>query len=201
MRAERSAILRGFLWSQAAVLILSAACTGAQDVQMTVTRDGDWVTVWASAEIPADRNIVWEVLTDYDRYPEFIPDLSASRVVSRDGNRLVVDFKGEFRFLFFSQPMESRLAVVLYPRSRIEARSLAGSLRYLIGTYELQAAPGGVLLVYSARFVPEFTPPPIIGMVVTHWAMEKQFAALVGEMVRRGGLARSRSGDETRPAQ
>lgn len=194
-------IRSAFLRSLAAALVLSAACASAQNVQVTVTRDGDWVGVLASAEIPVDRQIVWEVLTDYDRYPEFIPDMRMTRVVSRGNDGLVVDFKGEFCFLFFCEAMESRLAVVLYPRSRVDARSLAGSLRDLSSIYELREVPGAVQLVYSGRFIPEFSPPPFIGTMVVRHSMEKQFAALVAEMVRRGERARSRSVDEVRPAK
>lgn len=201
MRSGRSAILHGFLWSQAAALVLSAACASAQNVQVTVTRDGDWVAVLASAEVPVDAQIVWEVLTDYDHYSEFIPDMSGSRIASRGDDGLVVEFKGEFRFLFFSQPMESRLAVVLHPRSRVEARSLSGSFRDLSSIYELREVPGAVQLVYSGRFIPEFSPPPLIGAMVVRLSMEKQFAALVAEMVRRGERMRSRSVDDMRPAR
>jgi ribosome-associated toxin RatA of RatAB toxin-antitoxin module len=44
----------------------------------------------------ASKDVVMGVITDYVRYPEFLPELGAVREISRDGNTAVVEFEVEF---------------------------------------------------------------------------------------------------------
>lgn len=195
MRPESS--VPGFLYGLAASLALVANCADAQGVQVNVVRDGDFVVVSASADMPVERRVAWEVLTNYDRYTDFIPHLRVSRVVSRSGDGLVLEQQGEFRFLFFRQPMELRLAVAEKPQYRVESRSVSGSLKDLKGSYELRDAPGGLRLLYSGRFVPDIGLPWFIGLFFVRAAIETEFSALVGEILRRN--SEHRIGD-VRPA-
>ena len=77
----------------AAVLLLVVAggvARGAnlEPVTVEARREGDAVIVEAHALLHVDLETAWNVLTDYDRYAEFIPDLKSSRTVSRsDANR------------------------------------------------------------------------------------------------------------------
>ena len=44
---------------------------------------GNEVVVFAMAEVAADDVTTWDVLTSYDRLPDFIPDMLASRTLER----------------------------------------------------------------------------------------------------------------------
>jgi ribosome-associated toxin RatA of RatAB toxin-antitoxin module len=166
------------------LLALFVLATSAQAAGITVeaTRDGDALEVRASAEIPVSRDHAWEVLTDYDRYAGFVPDLDVSRVISREGDRAVVEQKGAARFLFFSYPIEVRLAVTEFPRTRIESRATAGNFRELTSTYELEAREGRVVLRYSGRMIPDFDLFPFFGTRVLRSSVADTFRALVEEI-------------------
>lgn len=176
------------------VLILAwALClpATAQRISIETSGQGDLVTVTASAEMQVDPRTVWNVISDYDHLAEFIPDLRSSRVVQRDGDRLIVEQTGKFGFLFFQQPVEVKLAVVESPPRRIVARAVGGNLREMEGRYELENLPmGAVRLSYSGRLVPEFPVPPIIGRMAVRRVLAKQFSAIVKEILRRDTLAR-----------
>src|SRR3989442_642333 len=60
---------------------------------------------------------------DYDNLAQFIPDMKSSRVVSRSGDRVVVEQKGEIGFFFYRQPVDVTLEVLERPQRRIVARS------------------------------------------------------------------------------
>lgn len=154
-------------------------------VATTVRRDGEFFSVTASAVVPVPRSVAWGVLTDYDRYPEFAPDIDHSRVVSRTANGLVVDQKGRMTFLFFSQPVDARLAVIESPPSLVSTRALAGNLRDFTGRYRLTEVAGGVRVDYDARFVPEFDLSPLLGPAVVRSVLERTFTAVLKEMLRR----------------
>jgi ribosome-associated toxin RatA of RatAB toxin-antitoxin module len=159
------------------------AAAAAADVSVEATRDGEAVEVEAVADLAAGLARAWQVLTDYNRFSEFVPNLHASRVVSRAGTSVVVDQKGEARFLFFSYPMEVRLAVTEYPRQRIESRAIAGNFRELRSVYTLEAREGAVRLRYQGRLVPDFQ-LPLFHTYVLRSNVEATFRAMVEEIDR-----------------
>ena len=164
-------------------------------IEARIERQGEYITVNASALMQVDARIAWEVLSDYDHLAQFIPDMKSSRVVSRDGNRVLVEQKGEFGFFFYRQPVDVMLEVVEDPMRRIDARRISGNIRDLQTRYELAASDAGVKLDYVGRFIPEFSVPPLFGMPMVRRIVERRFHAMVEEIVRRDALARGRPKD------
>jgi ribosome-associated toxin RatA of RatAB toxin-antitoxin module len=172
--------LSGFCW----LFFLCAAAAPAADVAVQATREGEAVEVEAVADLSVGIPRAWEVLTDYGRFPEFVPDLHESRVLSREGPRVVVEQKGEARFLFFSYPIEVRLAVTEYPRQRIESRAVSGNFRELRSVYTLEPREGGARLRYQGRLVPDFQ-LPLFGTWVLRNNVEATFRAMVEEIEKK----------------
>jgi ribosome-associated toxin RatA of RatAB toxin-antitoxin module len=165
------------------LLVCVAAVATAADISVQATRDGEAVEMEAVAEITAGLARAWEVLTDYNRLSQFVPDLRESRVVSREGAKAVVEQKGVARFLFFTYPIEVRLAVTEYPRQRIESQAIAGNFRELRSVYTLEAREGGVRLRYQGRLVPDFE-LPLFHTYVLKSNVEATFRAMVEEIER-----------------
>lgn len=155
------------------------------EFNVTAARHGEAFDVEASAEFEAEPAQAWAVLTDYDRLSEFIPGMNASRVVSRQGNSVVIDQSGEAGLLFLTFPMQVRLAIEEQPFERIDSRAIAGNFRELSGTYQLQARGPRLLLRYSGRMTPDFDVPPLIGTILVRNLVAKRFRAMVEEIIRR----------------
>lgn len=153
-----------------------------------VSREGEVFLVRVRADIAVSRALAWAVLTDYERYSEFIPEIDSSRIVSRAGSGVVLDQKGRMSFLFFSQPVDVRLAVVETPPAQVASRALAGNLREFSGRYVITETPGGVRIEHNARFVPEFDLPPLLGPIIVRSVLERNFTAVLREMQRRAAL-------------
>jgi hypothetical protein len=154
----------------------------AAEITVNATRSGAILQVEASAEFEGSLARAWQVLTDYERLTAFVPDLRESRVVSRERNNALVDQKGAARLLFFSYPMDVRLAITEYPYERVVSHSVAGNFREMRSTYTLAMRKGHVLLQYSGRMIPDFYVPPLIGTLVLRHNVESTFRALVNEM-------------------
>lgn len=166
-----------------------AALADSPEIRIQTSRDGEFVTVSATAEMQVDTRVAWEVLADYDHLAEFIPDMKSSRVVSRSGNSIRVEQKGEMGFLFYRQPVDVILEILEDPPSRITARSVGGNVRDLETSYRLENLAQGVRLNYNGRFIPEFSVPPLIGMPFVRRVVERRFRAMIAEIVRRDSLA------------
>jgi hypothetical protein len=111
--------------------------------------------------------------------------MHVSRVLTREGSRVILEQKGEARLLFLAYPLEVRLAVVEFPHERIVARAVAGNFREMVGTYFVGMSGSRVILRYEGRMVPDFLVPPLIGTLVLQHNVQTQFAALVDEIARR----------------
>ncbi len=155
------------------------------DFEVKAVRNGERFDVEASAEFEAGVELAWAVLTDYDRLAEFIPGMKRSRVVSRDGHAVVVDQNGEASLLFFTFPIQVRLAIEEQPFDRIESRAISGNFRELSGNYRLEVRGTRLLLRYSGRMTPDFAVPPLIGTLLVRNTVARRFRAMVDEILRR----------------
>lgn len=175
-----------------ALVPFAAPCGAAEDFAFEVERTGERMDVRAQAVVAAPLAVVWSTLTDYEGLPRFIPGIAASTVLSRQGNRLLVEQRGEARFLFFSFPVEVRLDVVHAPPDRIASRAVGGNMRRMTGLYEIMQddARGGIRLRYVGEIEPDFELPPLVGMAVLHAVVEEQFSAMVAEIERRAAASR-----------
>lgn len=189
-RYGRAAVLVAALALGAALGVPAGAA--AQGLAIEIERQGEFITINASARMHVEARIAWEVLSDYDRLAQFIPDMKSSRVVSRSGDRILVEQKGEIGFFFYRQPVDATLEVREQPQRRIVARRIDGNIRVLETRYELETSDAGVRLDYSGRFIPDFYLPPLIGMPIMRRIVERRFRAMVDEIVRRDALARGK---------
>jgi carbon monoxide dehydrogenase subunit G len=189
----RSACSVKTLYKSVALVLLAAlaaAAWGADDLAVDVDRNGSSFAIRAATTVAAPASLVWEVLTDYNNLSRFIPGMSRSLVELRVANRVLVEQKGEARFLVFSYPIEVRLEVQEKPRDWITSRAVGGNLKRMNGRYDLHPQGTHLRLSYSGVMEPEFELPPVIGTLAVRGMVEEQFAALVAEIERRASLPR-----------
>jgi ribosome-associated toxin RatA of RatAB toxin-antitoxin module len=173
----------------AAALVSAAACAahGQAEFSVEAQRDGDAVEVRVHALLDASAALTWQVISDYERLPEFVPGISRSVVVARSGNRVTLEQSGEARFAFLVFPIEVRLEVLESPLEWIVSRAVSGNVRRMSGRYEIhpEGARGGVTLRYHGAIEPAFELPPIVGVAALRWTIEQQFEAMVNEILRQ----------------
>lgn len=174
----------------AAIAVVAASLPATADaggeVVVETRRSGDAVEVQAHALLAAPMPLVWQVLTDYERMPRFIPGIAKSVVRERQGNHLLVEHSGDARFLIFSFPIDVTLEVDESPMVWVSSRAVGGNVRRMIGRYDLSEEAGrGVLLRYSGLIEPDFQLPPLIGAVALRSTIREEFTAMVAEIERR----------------
>lgn len=154
------------------------------------------------AELAADRRTAWLTVTDYEHLPQFVPGIHGAQVLARfaggGSERLLVEQTGEFRFLWFVQPVRVWLDVTHEAPERVLARSVLPSgvgaerstLRHFEGSYLLTALDDShTRLVYEARIEPEQA-IPLVGTLAVRHTVEAQFRAMAAEIERRAGQRR-----------
>lgn len=183
-------------WRIALALLAASASAQAATATVDVARHGREFDVEAVAQASASVELAWRTLTDYEHLPQFVPGIQSVRVLRRsqvDGlERVLVEQRGEFRWLFYAQPVAVRMDVLHRAPTKVDARGVAtpgddaARLELFEGRYELEPVGSGVRVRYVARIVPRFALPPVIGTLAVRQTVTTQFDAMLAEIDRRG---------------
>lgn len=132
---------------------------------------------------------VWRVLTDYERLPEFVPDLESSQVIGRNGCEVMLRQHAESGVLFARQRIELVLRVLEQPYSAIDVSYVSGNMQRYDAHWRLQAGEeagqAGTRIGYRASLRPDFFVPPLAGPALAQASVERMLQALLREIGRR----------------
>ena len=181
--------LRRMLACAFALVALVTQSAAAATIAIHATRDGDAIDIHASALLNADGATAWRVLTDYNRYPEFIPELRYSRVIARHDASVTVEQSGNALLWLFRMPIEITFQVEELPPHHLHSHAVAGTLRALTSSYALEPASGGVRLDYVGRVAPGYSVFGQIEQSVVERNIARQFQALADEIERQSVAA------------
>jgi ribosome-associated toxin RatA of RatAB toxin-antitoxin module len=66
----------------------------AAETRMNVRQAGSMLIVEGQLEVPVNQTTAWAVLTDYARFPEFVPGLNGSRLLEERNTLKLVEQRG-----------------------------------------------------------------------------------------------------------
>jgi ribosome-associated toxin RatA of RatAB toxin-antitoxin module len=162
-------------------------------ISVTAERRGDTIDITASALLNAEAATAWRVLTDYDRYTQFIPNLHVSRVIARHGASVTVEQSGNAALWFFRKRVDVTYHVTESPPNTIHSRAIGGSLRALTSTYSLTPDKAGVRLDYVGHIAPGYEILGPIEQIAVRRNVESEFRALADEIERSSGTIQDTS--------
>jgi ribosome-associated toxin RatA of RatAB toxin-antitoxin module len=171
-------------------LSLANASCAEREVAVAVREAGDAFIVQATIRPPVSLRTAWEVLVDFDHMVSILSNLTASRVISRNGNVLIVKQEGVARFGIFSFPFTAEREIRMEPQRRILAKNLSGTLRRMES--ELRLVPTGaegIRIEYRAEFAFDSIVAGLFGVSFLNHEVEEQFQSIVAEMKRREAQA------------
>jgi carbon monoxide dehydrogenase subunit G len=100
--------------------------------------------------VKAPREKVYEVITDFERAPEYFPSVAkAVRIISRDGNDLVAE--AETKAFFGSRTFKVRMEARLRPPDGFTSTNTS-SVGVEHEVMELEAVPEGTRMIYRNDF-------------------------------------------------
>jgi len=191
-RSRIRAFLAAAACSIACIGVSAAFAQAERDLDVQVQIVGEEVQSTSSLFVRASQQRVWDVITDYERAPEFTRDLQVSKIVSRSGNTLRVFQKNQIRFGPFTVPVETLRDVKLSAPVKVEARLVRGSMRKYDSTTELVPVAGGTRIVVRSQAVLN---PLLAGFAteaVVKRETEDRFRQIYTEIMRREHVAAAR---------
>lgn len=153
---------------------LSSLCSDAEDLELlrqqvlleTLTLPDRLRRLRASLVIPAPAERIWQVLTDYDRLAEFIPNLSISRRLPHPEGGVRLEQVGSQCFLSLKFCARVVLDMEEQPLECIGFRMVEGDFRRFEGEWRLLSHPTGTQLDYCLVIGPKLAMP--IGLIEKH---------------------------------
>ncbi len=137
---------------------------------------------------------VWQVLTDYDHFAEFLPGVMSSELIEINGDRKVFEQINKIKTLIFS--IESRVEVAAtesYPQ-RIAFKAIDGDLKTMNGTWLLEpvspypsAPPDRVLITHTVTVEPAKAPSDSIFFNIYEDRLAETLRAIKQETEKRSG--------------
>ena len=173
-------------------MLASATDALAADVTVSVQRSGDVAVIEASAFVHADMATAWRVLTDYDRYADFVPGLRSSRVVARSGTHLTVAQSGDAPLWLLRMPFDIVYEVTEMPPFRLDSNATSNDVRALASSYRLSRSGTGVRIEYAGNLAPR---PALLGrfeQLAIRQGVIREFQALADEIEHAAGQCEAR---------
>jgi len=129
----------------------------------------------------------WNVLTDYERLDEFVPDLVSSKILSRDTNEAIIEQKSQTAVLFFVHTVRMVVRIEEQPYSILRVERLSGDMRHYRARWELEPAvqAEGTRIALLGAMEPDFPLPPIVGDAIIQANVKNMVEAVIREIERR----------------
>lgn len=152
---------------------------------------GDRGNYTARVLVTASKATTWEVLTDYNNFQQFLPNVATSQLLESNGNQKVFEQVNVFRVLAIAQRSRVRIAVTeTYPQT-IAFRLVEGDLGSLEGTWNLEPVsqipgrqPDKVLISHQVAVDPGSNPQGLFFSIYKN-SLTNTLAALKQEIEQR----------------
>jgi ribosome-associated toxin RatA of RatAB toxin-antitoxin module len=168
----------------------AVAAEGGADIEVSAKKVANTVVIDVSMLVPATPREAWDVLTDYDQMPSFLPNLEVSKVVSRSPTRLQVAQKGGVSHGPISITFDVIRDVQLKPYSEIISHVVSGNLKQVDGTTKIAAEGDATRVTFHSVSIPNVWVPPGIGPSMIESETRDQFGDMRAEILRRKNTAK-----------
>ena len=134
----------------------------------------------------------WKVLTDYNRFAEFLPEVDNSKLLETNGDRKVFEQINKIKTFIFSTKARVRIAVTESYPQEISFSAVDGDLETLDGFWLLEpvspypsAPPDRVLITHQVNVEPASAPTDGIFFNIYENSLEKTLVAIKEEVEQR----------------
>jgi carbon monoxide dehydrogenase subunit G len=173
------------IWSALFMQIAMAEPAVDEDIEVKVKIAGESVTVDLSLVVPATRQEVWSVLTDFGHMADFVSNLKESRVISTSGNTLKIFQRGVATYGPINFPFESTREIRLTPFDKIKSHMISGNMRKMEGMTRLVDEGGQTRIIYHTDTIQEVWVPPLAGNLFIEHEIREQFKEMINEIMKR----------------
>ena len=154
-------------------------------LQVKVKRIAGKVIIDINMLVAVPPPLAFEVMTDYNRMPSFLSNISSSKITKKEGDKLIVAQQGKASSGPISFAFETVREITLTVPSDIHSKIIGGSIKQGESHTHLRAEEASTrLIIHSETSAPPIM-PPLLGVAFVESQTRKQYGLLRDEMLKR----------------
>lgn len=158
---------------------------GQSPAQLSTRQEGVILVVEGWMQTRAERATAWEVLTDYARFPEFVPGITGNQVLESGNGTKTIAQRGQVLAGQVRMPYEGVMRVTERRLEGMDIQFLSGPFKDVVGSWRMGAGRP-LKLSYSMRMDLSKTPfPPPLAPTIAQQQVSTWVDAFVREIERR----------------
>lgn len=134
-------------------------------------------------------NIAWEVLTDYDNFERFLPNLASSKIIAAKGDRILFEQVNVVDLWLVKQKFTVQIEAIKTKPNKIDFKIVDGDLKKLVGRWQITAtSPGKILVSQAVEVEPENNTEKPLFYGVYESSLEESLKAIAKEISKRSKI-------------
>jgi ribosome-associated toxin RatA of RatAB toxin-antitoxin module len=140
----------------------------------------------AQVETTGNINTAWQVLTDYDNFERFMPNIASSKIISSQGDRLVFEQVNVVDLWVIKQKFTVEIEAIKTKPHKIDFRIVDGDLKKLVGRWQIkETSPGKILVSHAVEVEPGAKTEKSLFYGVYESSLEETLKAIALEITKR----------------
>jgi ribosome-associated toxin RatA of RatAB toxin-antitoxin module len=140
----------------------------------------------AQVETTGNINAAWQVLTDYDNFERFMPNIASSKIISSQGDRLVFEQVNVVDLWVIKQKFTVQIEAIKTKPHKIDFKIVDGDLKKLVGRWQIkETSPGKILVSHAVEVEPGAKTEKALFYGVYESSLEETLKAIALEITKR----------------
>lgn len=128
----------------------------------------------------------WQVLTDYDNFERFMPNIASSKIISSKGDRLVFEQVNVVDLWLIKQEFTVQIEAIKTKPNTIDFKIVDGDLKKLVGRWQIkETSPGKILVSHAVEVEPRAKTEKALFYGVYESSLEETLKAIAQEITKR----------------
>jgi len=111
----------------------------AAEMQTTVRQQGTLLLVDGWLSVCVEPGLAWQVLTDYEHFPNFVPGIRVNRVLASHGPTKLVEQQGEMQAGTLRMPYGGQMQIQESPGLGLQIRFISGLFKDVEGEWRIDS--------------------------------------------------------------
>lgn len=128
----------------------------------------------------------WEVLTDYNNFQKFLPNITDSKIIEENADRTIFEQTNSVDLLLLTKEFTVQIAATKNYPQKIDFEIIEGDLKQLQGSWEVETLPSGkVLVIHRVIVAPKTKGEEAIFYGIYESSLEETLTAIAAEITKR----------------
>lgn len=110
---------------------------------------------FAQVKTTGNLDAAWSVLTDYNNFADFLPNITTSKIISENGDRLIFEQVNVVDLWLFQQEFVVQIEAIKTKPTKVDFKIVDGEFKKLFGRWQIaEQSPGKILVTHTVEVEP-----------------------------------------------